>query len=113
MFVVICYDITDNKLRSKISKFLEWYWVRVQRSVFECEFETKNQYEFVKEKLKEFIKRYGILNNNNKLVNIDSLDELEVSENVRFYILDKWCKVKIDIIGNAVDIYNIPPYDII
>lgn len=36
MLVLIVYDITDNKRRNKLSKFLEGYGTRVQLSVFEC-----------------------------------------------------------------------------
>lgn len=33
---VISYDISENKIRKKISKLLEGYGKRVQYSVFEC-----------------------------------------------------------------------------
>jgi len=36
MIYVIAYDIDDDKRRSRISKLLEEYGVRVQESVFEC-----------------------------------------------------------------------------
>lgn len=35
--IIVCYDISDNKLRSKFSKFLSCYGVRLQMSVFELE----------------------------------------------------------------------------
>ena len=35
-FVVIAYDIVDDKHRTKISKLLEGYGERVNYSVFEC-----------------------------------------------------------------------------
>lgn len=34
---VISYDITENKVRNKVSKILEGYGKRIQYSVFECE----------------------------------------------------------------------------
>jgi len=37
MFVVICYDIPDDKRRNKVGKLLEGYGNRVQKSVFECD----------------------------------------------------------------------------
>lgn len=40
-FVVICYDIYDNKRRNKFAKFLQRYALRVQRSVFEGELSKK------------------------------------------------------------------------
>lgn len=36
MLVLVVYDITDNKRRTKLAKFLEGYGERVQLSVFEC-----------------------------------------------------------------------------
>jgi CRISPR-associated protein Cas2 len=38
--VVIVYDIISNKRRKKVSDLLEGYGVRVNRSVFECQFKT-------------------------------------------------------------------------
>lgn len=35
--IIICYDISNTKLRNKFSKFLEIYGVRLQLSVFELE----------------------------------------------------------------------------
>ena len=44
MFVVISYDIPDDRRRSRVSGVLEGYGVRVQKSVFEVEVEER-QYE--------------------------------------------------------------------
>ena len=46
-FVVICYDIQNNKRRYRFSKFLEHYAIRVQRSVFEAELSPKTYKELV------------------------------------------------------------------
>ena len=35
--IIITYDISDNKLRTRFSKFLEKYGVRVQFSVYEIQ----------------------------------------------------------------------------
>lgn len=35
--IIVAYDITSNKTRSRFSKFLERYGVRVQFSVYEIE----------------------------------------------------------------------------
>lgn len=43
-FVVICYDIYNNKRRNKFAKYLERFSLRVQRSVFEGEL-SKKKYE--------------------------------------------------------------------
>lgn len=34
--VLIIYDITDNKRRQKMVKYLESYGIRIQKSAFEC-----------------------------------------------------------------------------
>lgn len=47
---MIIYDITDNKRRLKISKTLNGYGKRVQKSAFECIL-NKKQYGSLVEKL--------------------------------------------------------------
>ena len=42
MFVVICYDIPDDKRRNRVGKLLEGYGNRVQKSVFECDLKPDN-----------------------------------------------------------------------
>ena len=37
VFVLIIYDIVDNKRRLKLAKFLAGYGFRVQKSAFEAE----------------------------------------------------------------------------
>jgi len=37
MFIAVCYDIPDNRRRTKMSNILKGYGTRVQRSVFECD----------------------------------------------------------------------------
>ncbi|MDO4548719.1 MAG: CRISPR-associated endonuclease Cas2 [Clostridia bacterium] len=34
--IVVIYDITDNPRRTRLSKYLEGFGVRVQKSAFEC-----------------------------------------------------------------------------
>ena len=41
MFIVISYDIEDDKLRTKLAKVLEGHGERVQYSVFECHLDEK------------------------------------------------------------------------
>ena len=50
MFAVVCYDIPDDRRRTKIGKILEGYGSRVQWSVFECDL-TEKQMQKLKEKL--------------------------------------------------------------
>ena len=37
MYFVVCYDITDNRRRTRLHELLLGYGTPVQRSVFECE----------------------------------------------------------------------------
>jgi len=41
MFVVVSYDIVDNRKRNKIAEILKDYGKRVQYSVFECNLDKK------------------------------------------------------------------------
>ncbi|WP_144686773.1 CRISPR-associated endonuclease Cas2 [Desulfobotulus alkaliphilus] len=36
MFVLVCFDISDNRVRYRVNKVLQGYGVRVQKSVYEC-----------------------------------------------------------------------------
>ena len=54
IFVVICYDIQNNKRRYRFSKFLEHFAIRVQRSVFEAELSLKS-YKSLVNGIDEFI----------------------------------------------------------
>jgi len=42
MFVVVAYDIPDNRRRTKVMKLLEGFGRHVQESVFECDLEPKD-----------------------------------------------------------------------
>lgn len=50
MFIVVCYDVPDNRRRTKASNILEGYGTRVQKSVFECDISPKH-FEKLKERL--------------------------------------------------------------
>jgi len=52
MFFVVSYDIVDDKRRAKVAEVLKDYGMRVQYSVFECEFNEKMLRKMVKELLK-------------------------------------------------------------
>lgn len=49
--IIVCYDISDNKTRTKFSKFLEKYGVRLQMSVFELEHSSR-LLNIIQEKIK-------------------------------------------------------------
>ncbi len=42
MYVIVAYDIEDNRRRAKIARFLEGFGERVQYSVFECDLEERH-----------------------------------------------------------------------
>jgi len=54
-FLVISYDISDDKRRLKVMKALEDYGARVQFSVFECRL-TPPQIEKLKNRLRPLVK---------------------------------------------------------
>jgi CRISPR-associated protein Cas2 len=84
MFVVISYDISDNKRRTKIHNILKSYGEWVQYSIFECEL-TKTQYAKLRQRLSKLLQ--------------------SESDNIRFYFLGECCKGKIERIGGE------PPRD--
>jgi len=52
MFLVVSYDIVDDKRRNKIANTLKDYGKRVQYSVFECSLSEKLLRKMVKELLR-------------------------------------------------------------
>lgn len=47
MFIVVAYDIIDDKRRNRVAKTMEDYGTRVQYSVFECVLEEEYLTEMV------------------------------------------------------------------
>lgn len=58
--VVVIYDISDSKRRSRIAKTLNGYGKRVQKSAFECILKRK-QYDGLLEKLERIIQKEDLL----------------------------------------------------
>ncbi|MGI0479401.1 CRISPR-associated endonuclease Cas2 [Geminocystis sp. CENA526] len=81
MYVIISYDITDNKKRTQIHKILKSYGEWVQYSIFECEL-TETQYAKLRHRLSKLIKDDG--------------------DNIRFYFMCKCCQGKIERIGGEL-----------
>jgi CRISPR-associated protein Cas2 len=52
MFVVVCYDIVDDKKRNSVLKVLKDYGRRIQKSVFECDLDRKHLDRMVEQALK-------------------------------------------------------------
>lgn len=81
MRYVISYDIEENRMRTKLSKLLEGYGVRVQYSVFECELSERRFRELYE---KTFRLTEGM------------------EGSVRFYSICKNCESKIVTIGKPI-----------
>ena len=78
MFVLISYDIVDNKRRSHVFKYLKDYGRSIQKSVFECNIEP-DIYSRIKKEVKRLVD--------------------EKKDRVRFYRLCQGCMNKIEITG--------------
>ena len=78
MFVVVSYDIPDDKRRTKMMKALKNFGAHVQYSVFECELKEPD-YKRMRERLKKLI--------------------APKTDSVRFYFLDEDAVKKIETIG--------------
>jgi CRISPR-associated protein Cas2 len=82
MYLVVSYDITDDKRRNRIHKTLKNFGERIQYSVFECDL-TKEQMLRMQHTLKRMIKE-------------------EDQDSIRFYHLCDGCQAKIDRIGGVI-----------
>ncbi len=56
MFVLVSYDIPDNRRRTRVMKTLKNFGAHVQYSVFECQVSAKD-YQRLREQLGELINR--------------------------------------------------------
>ena len=78
MFVMISYDIVEDKKRLKLMKFLKDYGDRVQKSVFECNLSPET-YDQVKSGVEKIINKR--------------------KDRVRYYRICKGCVDKVEISG--------------
>ena len=58
MYFVVCYDISDNRRRTRLHELLLGYGTPVQRSVFECEL-TSTQFKRLRTGAKRFARSPG------------------------------------------------------
>ena len=58
--VVVIYDISNDKRRSKLGKFLSGFGIRVQNSAFECYIDEKT-YKKLSEKIKYYIRKEDLI----------------------------------------------------
>ena len=78
MFIIVTYDITDDRSRNKLYETLKDYGTSVQYSVFECNL-NKKQFLEMKEKSGSFVQ-----------------DE---KDSIRYYLLPRREKMKIIVEG--------------
>ena len=55
MFLLVCFDIVDDRARYRAVKTLKGYGVRVQKSVFECANMTEHRFLKMKSRLEDVI----------------------------------------------------------
>ena len=78
MFVVVSYDVVDDRKRTKIAKAMKSYGERVQKSVFECRIDDQ---QFIRMKKA-----------------VESIMDMN-EDSVRYYFLCKGCVDRIEISG--------------
>jgi CRISPR-associated protein Cas2 len=81
MFVVISYDIQDDRRRARIHKALKSYGLWVQYSVFECKLEKK-EYLRLRDRLNRLIDK-------------------EAGDSICFYFLCEGCIAQVERIGGV------------
>jgi len=91
MFVIVSYDISDDRRRTKVARTLEDFGRRVQYSVFECELDAAA------------LKRLG-----DRLGRIVARKE----DSVRFYFLCEACRAKARVLGQG-KVTKIEPFCIV
>jgi len=79
-FVVISYDISDDKRRLRVMKTLQDFGSRVQYSVFECRLESR-QLKRLKQQLRPLTR--------------------DAQDSIRFYYLSSDDVLRIEVFGNG------------
>lgn len=80
-FVLVTYDIENDRRRTKIHKILEGYGSAVQFSVFEC-FVSDEDYAEMRMRLQKM------------------LDVKHPNDSIRYYVLCRNCVERVDVDGN-------------
>ncbi len=84
--IIISYDISNDKLRTKFSKYLERYGHRIQYSVFEIDNSERALDNIVNEIKNRFEKRF------------------DQRDSVVIFILSNWCKtIKMGYAANDIN----------
>jgi len=77
VFVAVCYDVPDDRKRNRVSKILEGYGQRVQKSVFECDLKP----EYLKSLHQKLSRTIG------------------PDDTVRYYYLCAACVTKVEVVN--------------
>jgi CRISPR-associated protein Cas2 len=80
MYVVVAYDIKNDKKRNKLAKELLKYGIRTQKSVFECEI-NKKELKNIKKAAKKF-------SNDTDLVSVYEINNIKRIGNVNYLEVD-------------------------
>lgn len=86
MFVLVSYDVTHTKTRTRIARALEAYGERVQYSVFECQL-TPVQFRRLYRRLERLVR--------------EAPDEVRHTLTIRFYHLCARCDTRITVLGHG------------
>jgi CRISPR-associated protein Cas2 len=86
MYMVVSYDIEDDKRRTRIHRILKSFGQWVQYSVFECDL-TRGQYLTLRHRLDDYIKKHD-------------------GDNMRFYPLCEECQKKVERVGGEAPHQN-------
>lgn len=89
MFVVVSYDIGDDRRRDKVARVLQGFGERVQESVFECHLSTR-QYEKLRSRLATVL--------------------VLPQDSIRYYLLCRKCVSRIAAFGKPVAAKTPPCY---
>ncbi len=79
MFCLVCFDIVDDRVRTRVVKVLKSHGQRVQKSVFECASLGEEKYLKMKNRIEDLI------------------DNAE--DTVRYYFLCKGCLLRMEYSG--------------
>jgi CRISPR-associated protein Cas2 len=91
MFIVVSYDIVDDKRRTKVHKALKNFGTPVQYSVFECQIDSATL-ERMQKRLKALIRAQ--------------------EDSVRYYILCETCLGKVEVAGRG-EVTHVKAYRIV
>ncbi len=58
MYIVACYDISDNRRRARLHELLMGYGAPVQKSVFECALKLP-QFRQLRSKARRYVRKEG------------------------------------------------------